>query len=495
MSELLDTFRQRHQEYLSQMKRREVGEGLVEKIQGLVTDLREAGEVIADPAERGQLRALIQFWGSVIYDHTGVYPITTLLPLDPSHTRPSEEPARRPLPPLTWMLVGAAAIIIIVVGVLAIGQMSLPSTTLEETLPPAKAPRVSYAAAGTGLGEDGALKMAAETFCLDTPNIFSNFALEGMQPGTELRWELLREDEVVSAHPASPWGQDPQYVTIRVRGTGEHGVEPGHYDLLLFANDQTVGFLSFEVLDTAPHISDLQVADVPTPAAGSSDGVEFEPGVRVIYLTYDYEGLCTGLELSHTLYRDGEPIQQTTETWRGAPQGRAQAVFQAPDGVPFTSGDYEVAVTVAGEEQGRVAFTIKEEEVEAPKEVEQEPEPIPPAFGEITFSLGVQPDGSPILTAVNDQFDWNTKVIYGTFDYIGMRDGMTWTAVWRRNGLEVGRQERFWNEKAFGTEGTCWTAYYDEYGRPLAGGNYSVTLYIDNVEQRTAGFRILYYTQ
>jgi len=41
-----------------------------------------------------------------------------------------------------------------------------------------------------------------------------------------------------------------------------------------------------------------------------------------------------------------------------------------------------------------------------------------------------------------------------------------------------------------GTESTHWIAYYDDRGRMLPGGNYSVVLYIDNVVQHTAEFNI-----
>ena len=118
---------------------------------------------------------------------------------------------------------------------------------------------------------------------------------------------------------------------------------------------------------------------------------------------------------------------------------------------------------------------------------------IAPAFGEVTIALGAQPDGAPIVTTPDNVFDWNTKVVYGIFDYVGMRDGLRWTAVWMLNGQEVAREEHLWDVEAGGVAGTRWVAHYDELGQVLYGGNYSVTLYIDNVAQRTADFRLLYY--
>lgn len=497
MSDFLDAFQRRHRETLNQLERREVDAALLDEIRALVEDLRKAGEVIADPAERGQLRALIRFWGGVVYDHTGVYPNAPLLPPDTAQAHPPEERTRRPPPSLAWTLIGGAATVIIAAGLVTIGRMSLSRTRLEETPHPVKPPLVRYAVVGTGLGEDGELETAAETFCLGSPEIVASFALEDMRPGIELDWELHREGEVVSAQAAAPWGQEMKVVTIRIRAAGPDGLEPGQYDLLLYANGQRVGVQSFEVLGTAPRVFNLQVADVPMPSDAASRGKrEFEPGVRVIFLSYEHAGLCTGLDLSHTLYREGEPIQETLERWRGAPQGQAEIIFQASDSLPLAQGDYEAAVALARAEQGRVAFAIQEEEViEEDEEVEEESEAIPPALGEITLALGVHSDGTPLLAAVDNQFEWDTKVVYGIFEYAGMREGMTWTAVWRRSGLEVARQEWFWSEKADETEGTQWAAYYDVYGQTLPGGNYSMTLYMDSAEQRTADFRILYYNR
>ena len=120
-------------------------------------------------------------------------------------------------------------------------------------------------------------------------------------------------------------------------------------------------------------------------------------------------------------------------------------------------------------------------------------ETTPPSIGNLTLALGVQPDGTPILPAQEARFDWNTKVIYGIFDYVGMTDGLRWAAVWTRRGQEVAREENLWDVEADGTEGTRWVTYQNERGQVLSGGSYSVTLYIQNVAQRTADFNVLYY--
>jgi hypothetical protein len=488
MSDLLDIFQQRHQEKLGQLELGEIDEAFLDEIHALIADLRQVGTAVASPAERGQLRALMHFWGNVVYDRTGVYPDTMLQPLDPTKAPSPEGPSRRPPPSLAWMLASGVAVVIIAVGLVAIGWMSSSrgSATPLPTSTATPVPFLSHVAVGTELGAGDALKMAADTFCLGTSQIIAEFALEGVEPEAVWRWEVQRGGDVVAAQPAAPWGEEAQRVAVRALAGGPEGVEPGQYKLLVYVGEQVVGALSFQVLDTAPRVFDPRVTDVPVPAERASDGSgrnEFGSGVRVIYLIYEYEGLCPGQDVSHTLCQEGEPIQESAGPWGGAPQGQTQVSFQAPGDAPFSPGDYEVAVAIAGEEQARVGLTIGGKASEGAS----------PAFGGVATALGVRPDGTPILTALDNQFDWNTKMIYAIFDYVGMGDGLRWAAVWMRNGQEVAREEHLWDVESDGTEGTRWVTYHDESGRTLPGGSYSVTLSIENVVQHTADLNIRYY--
>ena len=494
MSDLFDTLQERYQALVVRKEKGEVEEEFPEDVSVFITAAQQAGATVANLNERSQLRAWMRFLANILYDATGVYPDVTLQPLARGQLLgPQPERVEKPPRsfPLGWTLVGGAAVIVIAVGLAAIMWMPYagePSgngetpTPVPTTPTPMTVPFVSHVAVGTVSGTGGTLEMASDTFCLGTPEIVAEFALEGIEPETIWRWEVEREGQVVNAQPAAPWGRETQHVTIRALTGGPEGVEPGQYDLLIYVGEQVVGTQSFQVLDTAPRAFNLRVADVPQPVQGSSIEGEFEAGVRVIYPSYEYEGLCPGLDVSHTLYREGEPIQESAEPWSAAPQGQTQVSFQAPDDLPLTSGNYEVVVTVAGEEQDRVGLTIG-----------TIPEEVPPAFGDVTIALGVQPDGTPILTAQDNRFDWNTKVVYAIFDYVGMRDGLRWTSAWMRNGQQVTRKEYLWNVETDGTEGTRWVAYHDEAGRTLPGGTYSVTLYIENIAQSTAEFNILYY--
>jgi len=359
MSDLVDILQERYQALVARKEGGEAGEEFLEDVRIFIADARQAGAAVADLNERSQLRAWMRFLATALYDATGVYPDVTLQPLDRGQlVRPQLERARKPSRsfPLAWMLAGGAAAVVIAAGLSLIGWLSRPPEVAEETPTPVPVPFVSYAAVGAELDSSGAVRMAADTFCLGTPEVVAEFALERITPEMAFRWEVKRGEDVVAAQPAAPWGSEARRVTLRA--------------------------------------------------------------------------------------------------------------------------------AISGQEQVRVDFAI----VEA-----AEPEPVPPAFGDVTIALGVEPDGTPILTAPDNRFDWNTKVVYAVFDYVGMSHGLPWAAVWERGGQEVAREESFWDVDADGTEGTHWVTYQDERGRVLPGGNYSVTLYVENIAQRTADFRILYY--
>jgi hypothetical protein len=489
MSGIFDTLQKRYQALVARQEGGEEGQDLQEDVKAFIADARQAGKSVADLDERSQLRAWMRFLATVVYDATGIYPDVALQPLARGRLvgpQPERREKPSPVPPLTWMLVGGAALVIIAVGLVLVGNSGkLVGTGAEETPTPALLPFVSHVAVGAGLDSSGALQAAADTFCLGTPEIVAELALEGVQPEMEWRWEVKRDGAVVATQPAVPWGERTQPATIRILTGGSAGVEAGQYDLLVYAGERVVGIHSLWVLDTVPRAFDLRVADVPAPAEEAPGASQFGSGVRAIYVSYEFEGLCPGLAVSYTLYHEGEPLQERAEVWSGAPQGHTQAAFQAPGDLPFPSGVYEAAVAVAGQEQGRVRFAVGE--------VTTEMEAIAPAFGDVAVALGVQSDGTPLLTAPDNRFDWNTKAVYAVFDYVGMRDGLAWMAVWTRNGAEVAREERSWDVGTGGTEGTHWVTYYDTRGQVLAGGTYSVTLYLEDVAQRTADFQILYY--
>lgn len=478
MSDLLDALQKRHQEKLEQLKRGPVDEAFLDSVALLVGDLRQAGARVADPVERSQLRALVRFWGNVLYDHTGVYPDTTL---QPSESVPPLPPGV-PLPPspLNWSLIGGAAAIVIAVGLALVGWLARRNATVEATPIPTPVPIVSHVVVGVRAA-DGALT-PSDTFCAGTPEIAARLALDGVSAGAPWRWEVQRDGATVISQTATSWQTADAQRIVPILSGGAAGVEPGRYNLLIYVGEQSVEAYPFRVLDAPPRVANLRVSDVPEPTGGATEVIA---GVRVLYLTYDYEGLCPGLKVVHTLYRDGRPLQESVETWSGPPAGQRQVSFQAAEGEPFPSGKYEATVSVTGAEAARAPLLIQEARATAP--------PPSPAVGSVVVAMGVQPDGSPILPVPDNGFDWNTKVVYAIFDYTGMGDGMKWAAVWRRGGQEVARQEGFWDVAGAGTQGRRWVAYYDPRGAVLPGGTYSVTIAIADTVQRSADFQIRFY--
>ncbi len=112
----------------------------------------------------------------------------------------------------------------------------------------------------------------------------------------------------------------------------------------------------------------------------------------------------------------------------------------------------------------------------------------PPTFSALTVALGVLPTGEPVL--VGNEFDWNTRAVYAIFDYVGMRPGLSWSAIWTRNGREIARQTGLWDgEEA----GRGWVVYFNPDGTVLFGGDYTVSLYIEEQLQAQASFRVRYY--
>lgn len=113
---------------------------------------------------------------------------------------------------------------------------------------------------------------------------------------------------------------------------------------------------------------------------------------------------------------------------------------------------------------------------------------VPPTFSGLTVALGVLPTGEPVL--VGNEFDWNTRAVYAIFDYVGMRPGLPWSAIWTRNGREIARQTGLWDgEEA----GRAWVVYFNPDGTVLFGGDYTVSLYIEEQLQAQASFRVRYY--
>lgn len=79
MTAILDELNARHQELVNLSETADASE-VIPQAQEFLKQLAQAGAAVADALQRSQLRALIRFWSSFIYDHTGQFPEVRLLP-------------------------------------------------------------------------------------------------------------------------------------------------------------------------------------------------------------------------------------------------------------------------------------------------------------------------------------------------------------------------------------------------------------------------------
>jgi hypothetical protein len=79
-----------HERLMEQSKAPEDVTGFVAEVQREIHNMCVAAEDIPAPRERDQLRAILRFWASYVYDRTGTYPDTTL---HPAITTSAKEPS------------------------------------------------------------------------------------------------------------------------------------------------------------------------------------------------------------------------------------------------------------------------------------------------------------------------------------------------------------------------------------------------------------------
>jgi hypothetical protein len=293
-----------------------------------------------------------------VYDFTGVLPTGALMPADTEGYQTAPGRAPRPGAPVVWLLVGGACAAVIAAALVIIGWISQSGVAPAVATRATGAPQVLRVAADHGLGAPSGSVGTALAFCKGAPEARFHFVVDGLLADIPVRWELRRDGSEISGDRAMPYGENNRNITVQVGSGDGGGMPPGQYELLLYGDEEVLWVQSFEVLAVTPRASSLQVSDRPDPIASTELRPEFEAGVGAIYLRYVQEVLCSGLEVSHTLFAGAEPVQTVVQLWQGAGTGEAEVVFEAPDGGAFSPGDYEANVVVAGEEQGRVQFSI-----------------------------------------------------------------------------------------------------------------------------------------
>ena len=91
-------------------------DAFVTDVQHGIQQMCVAAEDVPAPRERDQLRAILRFWASYVYDHTGTYPDTTLHPAKTA--RPSLPEADHTHAPLLRIALAAGAAFIVLLAVM-----------------------------------------------------------------------------------------------------------------------------------------------------------------------------------------------------------------------------------------------------------------------------------------------------------------------------------------------------------------------------------------
>jgi hypothetical protein len=430
MSDLFDTLQERYLMLIARKEKGETGEEFLQDASSFVADAQRAGAATADVSERSQLRAWMRFLANTLYDATGAYPDTSLQPLARGElidSRVEREEKRTLLPPLGWALVGAA-VLVIVTGVFLFPRPVTPLPDLTSTPvptctspPPSPTPEVRIDV-GAGWSDTGALALSAKVFCTGTTEIVAQFIVpEPLPAGVRWGWQLTQAGRIAAEQSSLVWDTECTSSTVRVARPDGGPFAAGQYELTFLVDGQPMANRIFDVLAGKPQVSNVQVSNVPTETGRT----EFEAGIPIIYVAYDYQNLCPGRAITRTIYHDGREVYQSFEEWAGTSDASSQLDYYREGGLPLPGGEYKVAIGVDGQEPQQVLFTITG--------------PAIPAFSDVTLAQGVQSDDQPILRAPEgNRFDWNTKAVYAFFNYVGMSDGLRWAVVWTRNDEEVG---------------------------------------------------------
>ena len=129
----MTTFQDLQAEHEALLKRHAASENTDQfwaDVQHFIEQVRIAAEDIGAPRERDQLRAILRFWASYVYDRTGAYPDTSLrpatnvptatLPQEPEGGAPGTKPSESAPPHHTPMLVWAIAILAVIAVAIAL---------------------------------------------------------------------------------------------------------------------------------------------------------------------------------------------------------------------------------------------------------------------------------------------------------------------------------------------------------------------------------------
>lgn len=104
-----------------------------------------------------------------------------------------------------------------------------------------------------------------------------------------------------------------------------------------------------------------------------------------------------------------------------------------------------------------------------------------PAVGDFVFSREITDSGEPIESQV--RFSAGPGPIHAVFRFANMRNGISWSHAWLRDGQELIRGEDTWQ---WGVDGRAWLFF-----NPVGGfspGTYELHLYVEGELRQSGGF-------
>jgi len=177
-----------HERLLVQSQAPEDVTAFVTEVQREIQTMCVAAEDVPAPRERDQLRAILRYWASYVYDQTGTYPDTTPRP---AKTAPPPPPPQHH--PLVIWGIAALAVLAILVAAMAFGK-SIPTTS----------------------GVPEATKFAP----VSTPDATVNVVVTSEPPVAQA---LEIENSVLTAGP-SPFDPDLWVARLQLTAQGGNGV-------------------------------------------------------------------------------------------------------------------------------------------------------------------------------------------------------------------------------------------------------------------------------
>ena len=271
-----------------------------------------------------------------------------------------------------------------------------------------------------------------DTFAMDEPVILNGYAYdleEGELPPAQLQW-LDAEGQ--------PLGQGPRLDIT--------GLSPGEHRIILQARDATGQTARAEVTITVEGV-------IPTG---------FKPLWGLLSASLCGWVVTVGGVVGVVIFA------------RRRRFARWLLLFLIPAALILTVSSCLLAVEVLSNRQEEppeatpVAQPIATATPVPPTPTEEHPAPF---FGPIVFAEGVAEDNKPINPATT--FPAGITMVYGIFNYEGLKDGLEWTYTWYRDGeLEATRTE-IWKS---GEEGSAWVNLWNDAGLP--SGNYELRLYL-----------------